>query len=54
MYNKTQVQIIMEAILRRHTWMKDGTTYVGNGTYTLAQAQDMMVKDYPEIYKNID
>jgi len=24
--------------LMRHVWMKDGVTYVGNGTYTLAQA----------------
>lgn len=24
--------------LKRHTWMKDGVTYVGNGTYTLKEA----------------
>lgn len=38
--------------LRRHTWMKDGVTYVGNGTYTLSDAIDMLVKDYPE-YQNL-
>lgn len=27
--------------LLRHTWMKDGVTYVGNGTYTLSQAIKM-------------
>lgn len=40
----------LESVLRRHTWMMDGTTYVGNGTYTLAKAQEMMERDYPEIY----
>jgi predicted CopG family antitoxin len=24
--------------IERHTWMKDGITYVGNGTYTLEEA----------------
>jgi len=24
--------------LRQHSWMKDGTTYVGTGIYTLGQA----------------
>lgn len=41
---------LMNDVLRRHTWMKDGTTYVGSGTYTLKQAQEMMERDYPEIY----
>jgi hypothetical protein len=31
--------------LTRHTWMKDGITYVGNGTYTLKQAIEMAKKD---------
>lgn len=31
--------------LRRHTWMKDGTTYVGNGTYTLKEAIESAKKD---------
>ena len=24
--------------LSRHTWMRDGISYVGNGTYTLSEA----------------
>lgn len=31
--------------LRRHTWMRDGVTYVGNGTYTLKEAEAMLEKD---------
>lgn len=31
--------------LGRHTWMRDGITYVGNGTYTLEQARDFLVQD---------
>jgi hypothetical protein len=31
--------------LLRHTWMRDGVTYVGNGTYTLAQAREMVEAD---------
>jgi len=27
--------------LIRHTWQRDGVTYVGNGTYTLSQAVKM-------------
>lgn len=30
--------------LLRHTWMKDGVTYVGNGTYTLTEAIEMASK----------
>ncbi len=38
--------------LRRHTWMKDGVSYVGNGMYTLEHAEkliDMDIKkgEYP-------
>jgi len=29
--------------LRRHSWMKDGVTYVGNGTYTMKEALGMAV-----------
>jgi hypothetical protein len=41
-----------EAGLLRHTWMKDGTTYVGNATYTLKEAIEMAIKDglLPEHY----
>ena len=31
--------------LLRHTWMKDGTTYVGNGTYTLKEAKKMAFEE---------
>lgn len=31
--------------LKRHTWMKDGITYVGNGTYTLQEAVKRARKD---------
>lgn len=31
--------------LKRHTWMKDGITYVGNGTYTLREAIEMAERD---------
>ena len=35
--------------LKRHTWMKDGITYVGNGTYTLKEAIKMLKNDYPNL-----
>lgn len=41
---------VMNDVLRRHTWMKDGETYVGNGTYTLKEAQKMMEQDYPSLF----
>lgn len=49
-----EVQELMGQALRRHTWMKDGVTYVGNGTFNFKQAHAMMEKDYPHIfnYKN--
>ena len=31
--------------MRRHTWMKDGITYVGSGTYTLKDAHRIAKKD---------
>jgi len=31
--------------LKRHTWMKDGVIYVGNGTYTLQEAIEFGKKD---------
>lgn len=31
--------------MRMHTWMKDGITYVGNGTYTLKDALRLAKKD---------
>lgn len=52
-YDKKTVKAMMESCLRRHTWMKDGVTYVGNGTYTLAQAQKMLEADYKDyLYKD--
>lgn len=45
-----EVQDFMGQALRRHTWMKDGVTYVGNGTFTFKQAQVMMEKDYQHIF----
>ena len=47
-YDKKTVKAMLESCLRRHTWMKDGVTYVGNGTYTLAQAQKMLEADYKD------
>ena len=31
--------------LKRHTWMENGITYVGNGTYTLREAIEFAKKD---------
>ena len=31
--------------LKRHTWMSNGITYVGNGTYTLQEAIKFSKKD---------
>ena len=31
--------------LKRHTFMKDGVTYVGNGTYTLKEALESAVNE---------
>ena len=31
--------------LKRHTFMKDGVTYVGNGTYTLKEALERAVNE---------
>lgn len=31
--------------LLRHTWQKDGITYVGNGTYTLSEAISMAAEE---------
>lgn len=31
--------------LKRHTWMKDGVTYVGNGFYTLKEAIKLAERD---------
>jgi hypothetical protein len=31
--------------LTRHTWMKNGITYVGNGTFTLQEAKNMARKE---------
>lgn len=41
-----------EVGLLRHTWMRDGVTYVGNATYTLKEAIEMAIKDglLPEHY----
>lgn len=41
-----------ETGLLRHTWMRDGITYVGNATYTLKEAIEMAIKDglLPEHY----
>jgi len=41
--------------LRRHTWMKDGITYVGNGTYTLTEAIELAERDglLPRLNKQI-
>lgn len=50
MYDKKQVAEMLNSCLRRHTWMKDGVSYVGNGTYTLKQAQEMLESDLKEIY----
>jgi len=38
--------------LIRHTWQKDGVTYVGNATYTLKEAVEMAKKNgmLPENY----
>lgn len=52
MYDSKQVKTMLDSCLRRHTWMKDGTSYVGNGTYTLTQAQAMLEEDFKHIYKN--
>lgn len=46
---KEQMQVAREEGfnegIRRHTWMKDGVTYLGNGTYTLAEGLDMAKKE---------
>jgi len=31
--------------VKRHIWMRDGVTYVGNGTFTLKQATQMIDED---------
>jgi len=31
--------------MKRHTWMRDGITYVGSGTYTIKDAIRMAKKD---------
>lgn len=31
--------------IKRHTWMKNGITYVGNGTYTLKEAIELAKRD---------
>lgn len=35
--------------IKKHSWMKDGVTYVGNGTYTLKEAVEMMKKEHPDL-----
>jgi len=40
--------------LKRHTWMKDGTTYVGNGTYTLKEAIELLKREYTGLDNKID
>lgn len=42
--SRTYEQGVLDG-LDRHTWMRDGVTYVGNGTYTLRQAIQMAAKD---------
>ena len=49
-FTNEEVRKIMEEVLRRHTWMKDGTTYVGNGTFKIREAVVMLERDYPQVF----
>lgn len=40
--------------IKRHTWMRDGVTYVGNGTYTLEDAIKLLKIDYKDLANLID
>lgn len=35
----------MREALTRHSWMRDGVSYVGNGTFTLKQAEKLLDED---------
>ena len=40
--------------MKRHTWMKDGITYVGNGTYTLKEGIEKLKAEYTDLSFKID
>lgn len=44
MIKDTRKEAFLEG-LRRHTWMENGITYVGNGIYTLSEAIEMAERD---------
>lgn len=46
--NKREMEVYVRGVLhgmQRHSWMRNGTVFVGNGQYTMQQAISMMMED---------